>query len=240
MSDFPRVTALIPSRLSASRLPHKPLLCKHQIPLIVWVYQRAVQSGLFHQVLVVAEDQEIVDAVARFGGQAIRSLKPCQSGSQRIAYAYLDEAKEILDQDVEYLVNLQGDEPCFDIQWVKSLIDTLVQAPKTHRIATLVTPIAPENLNNRNRVKCVFNHQNEALYFSRQPIGFHQHIGIYGFHRSFMPMLFKEKTSLAIQEDLEQLTWMEMGEKIKVAKVLGTHLSIDTIDDYHQWLSKDL
>ena len=58
---------------------------------------------------------------------------------------------------------------------------------------------------------------------------------IYGFHRSKLALLLLPKAQLAIQEDLEQLTWLALGEKIDVVEVVGEHLSIDTPDDLKKW-----
>ena len=65
-----KVLILIPSRLSAKRLPRKPLLKISNLPIISHVVKRGQETGL-GEVIVCAEDNEIVSAVEENGGQAI-------------------------------------------------------------------------------------------------------------------------------------------------------------------------
>ena len=61
---------IIPSRLSASRLPGKPLLKINGLSIISHVFKKAEQADI-GEVYVAAEDQEIVDDVKNNGGQAL-------------------------------------------------------------------------------------------------------------------------------------------------------------------------
>jgi 3-deoxy-manno-octulosonate cytidylyltransferase (CMP-KDO synthetase) len=229
--------ALIPARLSSTRLVQKPLIEMQAKPLIVHVYERAKACGFFKAVFLIVEDQLLVDRLAEMGIQAFRSKGIYASGSERIAKAVLEEYADEITQiagDFEWVVNLQGDEPSFAFDWVEALIARLMRGAG---IATLITPIKADDLLIRSKVKVAKtqNLEPQALYFSRHPIGFHQHIGIYGFHRSKLALLLLPKAQLAIQEDLEQLTWLALGEKIDVVEVEGEHLSIDTPDDLKKW-----
>ena len=53
---------LIPSRLSAVRLPGKPLLKINGLSIISHVYKKAVDANI-GEVYVAAEDQEIIDGL---------------------------------------------------------------------------------------------------------------------------------------------------------------------------------
>ena len=72
--------------------------------IIRMVYENAVATGLFDDVLVVTDSQIILDEIASIGGRAIQSKHEHQSGSDRIAEA-------ISGMDVDVVVNIQGDEP---------------------------------------------------------------------------------------------------------------------------------
>jgi len=61
---------IIPSRLSATRLPGKPLLKINGLSIISHVVQKA-KNAKIGEVFVAAEDQEIVDDVHKNGGTAI-------------------------------------------------------------------------------------------------------------------------------------------------------------------------
>ena len=72
----------------------------------------------------------------------------------------------------------------------------------------------------------------KALYFTRQATGTHQHIGVYAFHRNSLHLLDQKRGPLARSEDLEQLTWLELGAQIGVVCLKHKHLpGIDTAQD---------
>ena len=54
---------IIPSRLSATRLPGKPLLKINGLSIISHVFKKAEEANI-GEVFVAAEDQEIVDDVS--------------------------------------------------------------------------------------------------------------------------------------------------------------------------------
>ena len=74
---------LIPSILSASRLPGKPLLKINGLPIICHVFKKAKKTNI-GQVVVCAEDKEIVNEVKKIGGEAILTSSHHKSGSDRI------------------------------------------------------------------------------------------------------------------------------------------------------------
>ncbi len=97
---------LIPSRLSAERLPNKPLLKINGISIISHVYKNALRTKI-GEVYVATEDEEILDDVIKNGGRAILTSKNHKTGTDRIFEAY----KKINLKGIEYILNLQGDEP---------------------------------------------------------------------------------------------------------------------------------
>ena len=74
---------IIPSRLSATRLPGKPLLKINGLSIISHVFKKAVDANI-GEVYVATEDQEIVDDVKQNGGQAILTYKKYKNGKDRI------------------------------------------------------------------------------------------------------------------------------------------------------------
>ena len=107
---------IIPSRLSATRLPGKPLLKINGLSIISHVYKKAEEANI-GEVIVAAEDQEIIDDVMQNGGRAMITHKNHKTGTDRIF-----EALKKLDKlDTELIVNLQGDEPLMNINDIKSL-----------------------------------------------------------------------------------------------------------------------
>ena len=73
-----KTLVLIPSRLSATRLPGKPMLKINGLSMISHVFKKAEEANI-GEVVVAAEDQEIVDDVKKNGGQAILTKKKTQN-----------------------------------------------------------------------------------------------------------------------------------------------------------------
>ena len=69
-----KTITIIPSRLSATRLPRKPLLKINDLSIISHVFKKAQEANI-GDVFVAAEDQEIVDDVTKNGGKAILTSK---------------------------------------------------------------------------------------------------------------------------------------------------------------------
>ena len=72
-----KTLVIIPSRLSATRLPGKPLLKINGISMISHVFKKAEEANI-GEVIVATEDQEIVDDVKKNGGQVILTKKKTQ------------------------------------------------------------------------------------------------------------------------------------------------------------------
>ena len=82
---------IIPSRMSATRLPGKPLLKINGISIISQVSKKAEEANI-GEVIVATEDQEIIDDVKQNGGQAILTKKNHKTGTDRI-YEVLQKFK---------------------------------------------------------------------------------------------------------------------------------------------------
>ena len=78
-----KTLVIIPSRLSASRLPGKPLLKINGLSIISHVYKKAQEANI-GEVFVAAEDQEIIEDVKKNGGEAILTNNSHKTGTDRI------------------------------------------------------------------------------------------------------------------------------------------------------------
>ena len=147
--------------------------------------------------------------------------------------------------DFDYILNLQGDEPQITPDVIDLAIETLIKEDDTD-ISTLAREIKDINqINNPNCVKCVFDNNFNALYFSRCPIPYQRnenqapyyaHIGIYGYKKeSLIKMTQLPQADIEKQESLEQLRALKNGMKIKVAITNLNPIGIDTIEDYEKF-----
>ena len=98
---------IIPTRLGAKRFPNKPLAKINNVPMIIHVLNRAKESKV-GEVFVATPDDEIFRIVKENGGNAILTKHDHPSGSDRVYEVYLNEIK---DNNVDLIINLQGDMP---------------------------------------------------------------------------------------------------------------------------------
>ena len=70
-----RVLAIIPARGGSKEIPRKNLVPVADKPLIAWTILCAVKSGVFSDVVVSTDDEEIAD-VARDYGADVPFLRP--------------------------------------------------------------------------------------------------------------------------------------------------------------------
>jgi CMP-N-acetylneuraminic acid synthetase len=81
MADAPgRLLAVIPARGGSKRLPRKNVLPLAGRPLICWSIDAALASGVFDDVLVSTDDEEIA-TVARAAGALVPWLRPAELAS---------------------------------------------------------------------------------------------------------------------------------------------------------------
>ncbi len=100
---------VIPARYASTRLPGKPLLDIAGKPMVVWVVERANQSGA-KQVVVATDDARILQVVNDCGYQAVMTRADHASGTDRIAEVAAQQGWP----DDAIVVNVQGDEPFID------------------------------------------------------------------------------------------------------------------------------
>jgi 3-deoxy-manno-octulosonate cytidylyltransferase (CMP-KDO synthetase) len=227
---------LIPARMSATRLPGKPLAEIAGEPMIVHVWRRAVAAGI-GPVAVAADAPEILQAIERAGGRGVLTRTDHASGSDRIW-----EAVESLDPDGRHdmVVNVQGDLPTIDPHVIAECITPL--ADPAVDIATLVATITREEEKTAPSVvklvgSAVGPGRMRALYFTRAtaPWGegplFH-HIGLYAYRRRSLERFVRLPPSpLETREKLEQLRALEAGMRIDATLVDTVPLGVDTPED---------
>ncbi len=228
---------VIPTRLSATRLPDKPLADIAGEPMIVHVWRRAVEADLW-RVVVAAEDASIVEAIEAAGGEAVPTHDAHASGSDRIF-----EALETIDPDGRFdgVINLQGDLPTLEATLPRAALALL--GDEAVDIGTIAAPITEtQERNDPNVVKAVVSaatgaRSGRALYFTRAtaPAGdgpLYHHIGLYAFRRAALARFVALPPSpLETRENLEQLRALEAGMRIDVAFVDTVPLGVDTPAD---------
>ena len=238
---------VIPSRLSATRLPNKPLIKIRDKSLIMHVYDKAVKSQV-GEVYVATCDQEIALEVDKQGGKFIMTDRAHTTGTDRVCEA----AKKLKLLNSDYVINVQGDEPMINPNDIKklhkvSMIENLSFSTLAHNINI------KDDYKNKNIVKVITENKisqnlaEEALNFTRiidmnNVKNIYHHIGIYLYEFSLLKKFVRlKKSKNEINESLEQLRALD--NKIKINVIMSNHFStgIDTkkdLDDYIKFLNK--
>lgn len=215
------------------------------------VVERASQSQLVSRVIVATDDERIIEAVERHGGQARLTSKDCQSGTDRVA----EVAAHL---DAEIIVNVQGDEPLIEPATIDAAIEPLIE-DSTIQISTTSEPITEvEDVFNPSVVKVVTDARGFAIYFSRSPIpylrpspglsleeslrrdarllsNYRKHSGLYCYRSRFLQEFARMQPSRLEQaEALEQLRAVENGVRISVVRVEHRSIGVDTEQDYER------
>lgn len=233
---FIKKIIVIPARYASTRFPGKMLAKINSKTLIQHTFENAKKSKKIQDILVATDDKRIFDHAKEFGAETVMTSKNCLNGTSRV-YEALKKARKVLKDAI--VINIQGDEPALDPSAIDKLYELLNENPKI-KMATLVTPIrSEEDFKKPSVVKCVFDKDFNALYFSRSPIPHtsdfskaYQHLGVYAFRKSFLDLYYKlPHSALDKAEDLEQLKVLENGYSIKVLIDLNPSIGVDTPQD---------
>ena len=222
--------------MSATRLPGKPLLKINGLSIITHVSKKAEEANI-GEVIVATEDQEIIDDVKSNGFNAILTSNKHKTGTDRIHEAL----KKSNVRDVDFIMNLQGDEPAIDIKDIIKLNDKMVKNPSN--IGTLAAIIKDnKNLKNENIVKVITentlgeNNFPKGISFlrkSEQIDNIYHHIGIYCYSKDSLEKFVQlSQSKNEIENRLEQLRALDNNIDINVSLAKSSPIGVDTEEDY--------
>ncbi len=233
--SFRKVCIIIPSRMNSTRFPNKPLIDIDGVSMIQRVYKKCLESKA-DAVVVATSDQIIYDHVSEFG---VCIMTPeFDNGTLRVCHA----VKQLSDK-YDYIINVQGDQPYLDVNFLNRFIDdlfwlrgkiVLTGASKLQNHQDLIDP---------NSVKLIGN---EYIVggFTRSPFfiknkNLYKHIGVYGFrYRDIEEIESLKPSDLSKRESLEQVRWMEEGFKMLFTLSYTEAISIDTPEDLENCIVK--
>ena len=232
-----KTLVIIPSRLTAMRLPGKPLLKINGLSIISHVFRKAEEANI-GEVFVATEDQEIIEDVKQNGGQAILTSNKHKTGTDRIYEAI----QKLGRSDIDYIMNLQGDEPLMNIEDIKNLNNKMIETKS--KLGTLASSISDNKLfNNQNVVKVITKESldnskfPEALDFIRKTLNvsknIYHHLGIYCYQlETLKNFVSYNQSSNEIKHKLEQLRALDNNIIINVALAKSSPIGVDTQEDF--------
>ena len=222
--------------MSATRLPGKPLLKINGLSIISHVSKKAEEANI-GDVIVATEDQEIIDDVKGNGFNAIMTSNKHKTGTDRIHEALIKSNIK----DVDFIMNLQGDEPAIDIQDIVRLNDKMLQ--NHTKIGTLAAIIKEnKNLKNENIVKVITenalieNNFPKSISFLRKSEkinNIYHHIGVYCYSKDSLEKFVQlSQSKNEIENRLEQLRALDNNIDINVSLAKSSPIGVDTEEDY--------
>jgi 3-deoxy-manno-octulosonate cytidylyltransferase (CMP-KDO synthetase) len=242
-----RTVAVIPARIGSTRLPRKILLAETGLPLFVHSARNVERCAAIERVVVATDSEEVQRAGAAVGVEVLLTSPAHQSGTDRV-----HEALGLLGERYDVVINVQADEPDVEPHDLAALVAAFGD-PGTCA-ATLSSAVTDEDeLVSANVVKVVCDAQGDALYFSRARIpdarharpgvsadgAVRRHVGVYAFRPDALARFCALPPSrLEALENLEQLRWLEAGERMRVLPATRVPRGIDTRIDYEAFVAR--
>ena len=233
--------AVIPARLSATRLPRKPLRLLAGIPIVIRVWQRVIALDIADRCLIATDSPEVQRAAHDAGAECMITRDDHPSGTDRVAEVVSHAEYGRFD----VVLNVQGDEPFISGAALEGAVGCVADGRFELGTAAAHAPITV--LETPNVVKVVCADDGRALYFSRAGIPalrdtrdravlegtVRQHIGVYAYTpRALRRWVALPEHPLERIERLEQLRPLAAGMAIGVATIdEAPPGGLDTEDD---------
>jgi 3-deoxy-manno-octulosonate cytidylyltransferase (CMP-KDO synthetase) len=229
--------AIIPARMGSSRFPGKPMKEIHGIPMIGHCYLRAKMCKDLLETYVATCDSEIYDYIKSINGNVVMTAASHEMACDRASEAMIKIEKEI-DKKVDIVVMVQGDEPMVTPEMISESLKPFIDS--SVNIVNLMSEMGTvKEFEDPNEVKVVVDKNNNAIYFSREPIPSQKkfsssipmlkQVCIIPFRREYL-LHFNSmtRTNLEIIESIDMLRIIENGESIRMVMTDVNSLSVDT------------
>ena len=228
---------IIPARMASSRFPGKPMKKILGIPMIEHCYIRSKMCLDLDEIYVATCDQEIFQYINSIGGKAVMTSDVHERATERAGEALLKiEKKENLIYDI--VIMIQGDEPLVHPQMLSKMIIPFINDNNIEVTNLMVRLYEPEEISSADIVKVVVNHNNKALYMSREAIpsnrnykskvNYYRQLGLIAFKRdAIINFISLDPTKLEIIESVDMNRFLENDITINM---IETNLSVDGVD----------
>ena len=238
---MPNIIAIIPARMGSSRYPGKPLALIHNVPMVGHVAFRTAMSPILSATYVATCDPIIEDYCKKAGLNCVMTGDHHVRCSTRTAEALL-KIEEETGRKADIVVMVQGDEPMVRPEMIEQAVKPLLDHPEVNVVNLMAEMDTLEEFEDPNEVKVVVDDNNDALYFSREPIPsrkkgadrvpMRKQVCVIPFRRDYL-LKFNEmkEGSLEIYESVDMLRILEHGEKVRMAPTSAKTWSVDTPED---------
>jgi 3-deoxy-manno-octulosonate cytidylyltransferase (CMP-KDO synthetase) len=218
--------------MKSTRFPGKPLALINGKPMLAHVVEQCAKSVKMSEIIVATESQEIV----QFCEQNFINYfltKEHETGSDRIA-----EVNATLSLD--YVINVQGDEPLFNYKDVNLAIER-IESQKVDLLVGYTHIDDMDDWRDPNTIKVVLNSREKIIYMSRAPIpgnkvnafkSAFRSVNLYGYSRESLEYYSKTKRSLLeLAEDHELLRFLDSSFEIQGILMSNSSVPVDIPED---------
>ncbi len=240
--DRKKVIAIIPARIKSRRFRGKVLAEIFSMPMIGHVYKRTALCKDIDKIIIVTPDKKIKEYAENLLGATVimetDKYKNLFDSCADALRAYQEQSDTIYD----VAVIVSGDEPMITNDMLAMAISPFYLEDDV-KVSTLMCPIPDEEeFRSPNTVKVVVDVNNNAMYFSREPIPSPAKgvvgipplkvISVSPFDAQFL-LEFREMppTPLELIEDIPILRALESGFKVKMIMNESYTMSVDTPED---------
>lgn len=240
-TSFKYIVGIIPARMASSRFPGKPLAQIAGVPMVGHVYFRSMGNPTLDYLCVATCDNEIADYVRSIGGNIVMTSPKHERCIDRAAEALL-KIEDSTMRRADLVVVIQGDEPMLHPSMIDEAVRPLLEGSNIQATCLMAPLKSREDQDDPNEVKVVTDLNDNALYFSREPIPswkkgakdvkMLKEVCIFGFTRDFL-LLFStlSHTPLEETESVDLMRILEHGYKLKMVMTAHKSYSVDTPED---------
>jgi 3-deoxy-manno-octulosonate cytidylyltransferase (CMP-KDO synthetase) len=228
---------IIPARMGASRYPNKPLELIHGMPMVGHCYHRTRLAPGLSATYVATCDEPIATYVRSIGGASVMTSSAHLRATTRTAEA-MEQIEASTGEKVDVVVMVQGDEPLILPETIGETLDYF-NDPSVDIVNIMSSIRTYEQFIDKNNVKVVVNKNNDAMYFSREPIPspwrgidnvpMYMQIGIIAFRRDVL-LSFNSQTETRLEqiESIDMNRVLELGGKIRMVLTKAVTIGVDT------------
>jgi len=235
-----RVVAVIPARMASSRFPDKPMALIHGMPMIGHCYCRVRLCDALSDTFVATCDTEIFDYIESIGGKAVMTADTHERASDRAAEAMV-KIEEATGEQTDILVMVQGDEPMDTPEMISEALSPMLQDDSVQVVNLMGCVKNLAEFEDPNTVKVVVGPDDNAIYFSREPIpsrkkwtgdvSMHKQICIIPFRRDYLLQFNSTpETPLECIESVDMLRVIESGGQVRMVMTEHQSIGVDTPD----------
>ena len=235
-----KAIGIIPARMDASRFPGKPMATLLGMPMIGHCYHRSRMAPGLYAAYIATCDKVIANYINDIGGRAIMTADTHNRATTRTA-----EALEIIEREtgerIYVVMMVQGDEPLISPETIGETLRHF-EDPTVNIINVMSKLRTLGAFVDKNNVKVVVDCNNNALYFSREPIpspwkGWehlprYMQTGIIAFRRNaLLQFIAMQETPLEQYESVDMNRVLETGGAIRMVPTEAFTIGVDTPEE---------